>query len=89
MKIKSPDESTRKEIEIKSLQESMEIESPKEDKNTTDWHDKNKLRKISAIVNSNKFNHKTKIGKFKYIDINSMVDNINKNTASEKIARKN
>ena len=53
------------------------------------WFDKNKLRKISAIVNNNKFNHKTKIGKFKYTDIKSMVDNINKNTISEKLARKN
>ena len=87
MKIKSPDESTKKEIEIKSLQESMEIESPKEDKNTTDWHDKNKLRKISAIVNSNKFNHKTKIGKFKYTDIRDLVDNINKNTIGETDAK--
>ena len=53
------------------------------------WFDKNKLRKISAIVNNNKFNHKTKIGKFKYTDIKSMVDDINKNTISEKLARKN
>ena len=53
------------------------------------WFDKKKLRKISAIVNNNKFNHKTKIGKFKYTDIKSMVDDINKNTISEKLARKN
>ena len=67
----------------------MEIKSPKEDENTTDWYDKNKLRKISTIGNSNKFNHKTKIGKFKYIDIKNMVDNINKNTISVKLPRKN
>ena len=89
MKIKSPEESTKKAIEIKSLEESMEIKGPKEDENTTDWYDKNKLRKISTIVNSNKFNHKTKIGKFKYTDIKNMVDNINKNIISEKLARKN
>ena len=29
MKIKSPEESTKKAIEIKSLKESMEIKSPK------------------------------------------------------------
>ena len=89
MKIKSPEESTKKAIEIKSLEESMEIKGPKEDENTTDWYDKNKLRKISTIVNSNKFNHKTKIGKFKYTDIKNMVDNINKNTISVKLPRKN
>ena len=48
--IKSSEESTKKVIEIKSSEESMEIKSPKEDENTTDWYDKNKLRKISAIV---------------------------------------
>ena len=66
----------------------MEIKSP-EDKNTADWYDKNKFKKISAIVISNKFNHKTRIGKFKYNDIRDLVDNINKNTISEKLARKN
>ena len=53
--------------EIKSSKESteepMKIKSPKEDENTTDWFDKNKFKKISAIINSNKFNHKNNIGK--------------------------
>ena len=89
IKIKSLKESTEKAIEIKRLEESIEIKSLKEDENTTDWYDKNKLRKISTIVNSNKFNHKTKIGKLKYIDIKNMVDNINKNTISVKLPRKN
>ena len=80
IKIKSPEESTEKTIEIKNLEESIEIKIPKEDENTTDWYDKNKLRKISAIVSSNKFNHKTEMKKFKYTDIRDLVDNINKNT---------
>ena len=80
IKIKSLEESTEKAIEIKSL---------KEDENTTDQYDKNKLRKISTIVKSNKFNPKTKIEKFKYSDIKSMIDNINKNTISETHARNN
>ena len=88
MKIKSPEESTKKAVKIKSPEESMETKSP-EDKNTTDWYDKSKFKKISAIVISNKFNHKTRIGKFKYNDIRDLVDNINKNTISEKLARKN
>ena len=53
-KIKNSEESTEKAIEIKS---------PKEDENTTNWFDKNKFEKILAIINSNKFNHKNKIGK--------------------------
>ena len=55
----------------------------------TDWFDKNKFKKILAIVNSNKFNHKNKIGKFKYNDIKDLIDNINKNTISEILAKKN
>ena len=51
MKIKIPEEST---------EEPMEIKSPKEDENTTDWCDENKFKKILAIINSNKFNQKTK-----------------------------
>ena len=35
----------------------------------TDWFDKNKFEKILAIINSNKFIYKNKIGEFKYIDI--------------------
>ena len=67
----------------------MKINSPKKDENAIDWHDKNKFKKILAIINSNKFNHKNKIGKFRYNDIKDFVDNINKNTVSEIIARKN
>ena len=79
-KIKNSEESTEKAIEIKS---------PKEDENTTNWFDKNKFEKILAIINSNKFNHKNKIGKFKYNDIKNLVDNINKNTISETLTREN
>ena len=61
MKIKSSEESTKKAIKIKSPEESIEIKSPEKDENTTNWYDKNKLKKITAVVISNKFNHKTKI----------------------------
>ena len=50
-------ESIKKPIEIKSL---------KEDKNTADyypnWFDRNKFEETLAIIESNKFNHKSKIG---------------------------
>ena len=59
-----------KDAKIKELIGKLkEIKSPKEDKNGTDycpnWFDKN----ILAIIESNKFNYKNKIGKFKYIEI--------------------
>ena len=70
MKIKSSEESTKEPMETKSSEEStkepMEIKSPKKDENMTDWFDKNKCKKLLAIVESNKFNYKNKIGEFKH-----------------------
>ena len=68
----------------------MEIKSPKEDKDTTDypnWFDRNKFKKILSIIDSNKFNYKNKIGEFKYIDIEGLVNNIRNNAISEIPAR--
>ena len=50
--------------------------------------DKNKYKKILAIIDSNKFGHKNKIGKFKYIDIEDLVNNIKNNAISEISAQK-
>ena len=69
----------------------MEIKSPKEDKNTTDypnWFDRNKFKNFLAIIDSNKFNYKSRIGEFKYIDIKDLVNNIRNNTISEIDAKK-
>ena len=77
-----------KEIK-KENEKSIELKSPKKDENTTDWYDKNKFKKILVIVNSNKFNHKNKIGKFRYTDIIDIVNNIQNNTISEIHAKKN
>ena len=91
MKIKSSEKSIKEPMKIKSSEESieepMEIKSPKEDEKTTDWFDKNKLKKILAVVDSNKFNHKNRIGEFKYNDIKDLVSNINKNAISEILAK--
>ena len=66
--------------------------SPKEDKNTIDyypnWFDRNKFKNVLAIIDSNKFNYKNKIGEFKYIDIKDLVNNIRNNTISEISAKK-
>ena len=50
--------------------------------------DRNKFEKILAIIDSNKFNYKNKIGEFKYIDIKDLVNNIRNNTISEISAKK-
>ena len=41
-----------------------------------------------AIIDSNKFNYKNKIGEFKYIDMKYLVNNIRNNTISEILAKK-
>ena len=66
-----------KDANIKEL-----IEEPKEIK-SPNWIDKNKFKEILAIIDSNKFNYKNKIGEFKYIDIKDLVNNIRDNKISE------
>ena len=63
------------------------IEKPKEIK-SPNWFDKNRFRKILAIIDSNKFTHTNKIGDFKYIDIKDLVNKIKNNTISETDAKK-
>ena len=48
------------------------------------WFDKNKFKEILAIIDSNEFNYKNKIGEFKYIDIKDLADNIKNNTNLKK-----
>ena len=65
----------------------MEIKSPGEDKNTTDYYpnrfERNRFKKILAIIDSNKFNYKSKIGGFKYIDSKGLDNNIKNDNISE------
>ena len=84
-----------KHVTIKeSIKKPIEIKSSEEDKNMTDyylnWFDRNKFKNILAIIDSNKFNYKNKIGEFKhiYIGIKDLVNNIRNNTISEISAKK-
>ena len=70
-----------KDANIKEL-----IEEPKEIK-SPNWIDKNKFKEILAIIDSNKFNYRNKIGEFKYIGIRDLVNNIRNNTISELSAK--
>ena len=69
----------------KSDNESI-IES--DNKNTTDWYDKNKFSEILTTIDSNNFNHRNKIGKFKFNDINNLISNIKNNAISEADTKK-
>ena len=80
-------EQFKKKTQLKMLTLKELIEEPKEIK-SPDWFDKNKFEKILAIIDSNKFNYKNKIGEFKYIDIKDLVNNIRNNTISEISAKK-
>ena len=71
-----------------SIEKSIEIKSAEEDKNMTDWFDKNKFKKFLAIIDSNTFSYKNKIGEFNYTDIRDLVNNIKNNTISEIPAKK-
>ena len=62
-------------------------EEPKEIK-SPNWFDENKFKEILAVIDSNEFNFKNKIGKFKYIDIKDLVNNIKNNTINEIDAKK-
>ena len=46
------------------------------------------FKKILDIIDSNKFNHKNKIGEFNYNEIKNLVNNIENNTISEIDAKK-
>ena len=69
---------------IEDLKEAMGLNN----KITTDWHDKNKFNKILTTIDSNGFNHKNKIGKLRFNDINNLVNNIKNNTISEADAKR-
>ena len=73
-------------MRINNLKKSHK-EEPKEIK-SPNWIDKNKFEKILAIIDSNKFNYKNKIGEFKYTDIKDLVNSIKNNTISEIDAKK-
>ena len=79
--------------EIDKVSEEESIEDLKEtfdlnNKSTTNWYDKNKLKKILTTIDNNNFSHKNKIGKFKFNDINKLINNIKNNTISEAATKK-
>ena len=73
--------------ENKQFKKNIIKEEPKEIK-SLNWIDKNKFKEILAIIDSNKFSYKNKIGEFKYDKIKDLVNNIRNNTISEIDAKK-
>ena len=56
--------------------------------NLTSWYDTDKFNKILATIDNNNFNHKNKIGKLKFNDINDLINSIKSNTISEAYVKK-
>ena len=56
--------------------------------NTTSWYDTDKFNEILATIDNNNFNHKNKIGKLKFNDINDLINSIKGNTISEADTKK-
>ena len=56
--------------------------------NSTRWYDTDKFNKILATIDNNNFNHKNKIGKLKFNEINELISSIKGNTISEADAKK-
>ena len=93
----SINESDNEPINNKSIDESInesdnepinKLTNESDNKNTTNWYDKHKFNKILTTIGTNKFNHKNKIGKFKFNDINDFINNIKSSTISEANAKK-
>ena len=57
--------------------------------NTTSWYDIDKFNEILATIDNNNFNHKNKVGKLKFNDINDLINSIKNNTISEADAKSN
>ena len=70
-----------------SDEELIEIINPKKDKNTNGWYGTNKFAIILTTIDSSSFNHKNKIGKLKFNNINNLINNIKNNTISEALAK--
>ena len=56
--------------------------------NITSWYDTDKFNKILATIDNNNFNHKNKIDKLKFNDINNLINSIKGNAISEADTKK-
>ena len=69
------------------FKESTKLKRPNKDESAIDWYDKNKFKKILTAIDNNDFNHKNKIGKLRFHNINNLVNDIKNNTISEALAK--
>ena len=82
--INKPDNKSINEPNNKSINESDNNSINKQvNSNSTSWYDTDKFNKILATIDNNNFNHKNKMGKLKFNDINDLINSIKGYTISE------
>ena len=87
--INEPDNKSINELDNISINELDNSSINKEvNSNITSWYDTNKFNKILATIDNNNFNHKNKIAKLKFNEINDLINSIKGNTIGEAHAKK-
>ena len=84
----SDNESVNESVNESNNESVNESDNKSVNKGTADWYYKNKFNKILTTVDNNNFNHKNKIGKLKFNEINNLINNIKNNTISEADTKK-
>ena len=83
------DNSSINELDNSSINELDNSSINKEvNSNLTSWYDTDKFNKILVTIDNSNFNHKNKIGKLKFNDINDFINSIKSNTISEANVKK-
>ena len=87
--INEPDNKSINKLDNSSINELDNSSINKEvNSNLTSWYDTDKFNKILATIDNSNFNHKNKIGKLKFNDINDLINSIKSNTISEADTKK-
>ena len=87
--INKPVNKSINEPDNNSINESTnELTNEKVNNNSTSWYDTDKFNEILATIDNNNFNHKNKIGKLKFNDINDLINGIKSNNISEADTKK-
>ena len=84
----SDNESDKESDKEPNKKSDNESNKESDNKNTANWYNTNKFNKILTAIDSNSFNHKYKICKLKFNDINNSINNIKSNTISEADTKK-
>ena len=81
-------EKTNKESEEEKFIEDLKEAAGLNNQSKTNLYYKNNFNKILTTIDSKNFNHKSKIRKLKFNDINNFTNNIKNNTISEADTKK-